>query len=721
MNRVLKALLLAVAGLLLLVILAVGAALLFFDPNDFRDDISTAVREETGRELTIEGDLSIRVFPWLAVEVGNTRLGNAEGFGDEPFASFDSARLSIEILPLLLRREFVVGNAALDGLVVNLATNADGTNNWDDLAAGGEAPAEPAPGAEGDAAPTALDIAGIDVSGAVVRYRDAAAGSDYRIEGLTLSTGAISPGSPFGVDGRFDYSLEPDGISGSLELAATVELGSRFEAVVFEDLDVSGRVAGLTGEPATFALQAPRLAADLETGRLEPASLSATALGVEVSADVAALGWADAVTAETRLSVAPFSPRGVLGQLQIELPPTADPQALTSLALSAAAELDADSLSLGELEMRLDATTLTGEIVVPLGADAPLRFDLAADTIDLDRYMAPAGDETEEATADETADFEIPVDLVRSVNARGTARLEKASFAGMSFTGLEVGLTAGDGRVRLNPLSAQLFDGSYSGDIRIDAAGNVPALSMNERISDVSLTPLAQAMFEVDDVTGTIDGSFVLETDGQTLSAMQRNLDGNISFELADGAWEGVDIWHQLRTARALYRREVPPERSGPSRTEFSSVLATGTVTDGVFSNEDLMVEMPFLQLSGSGTVDLVEGAVDYALRARVLERPEFLSDASETELDEFTEALIPVRVRGSFADLSVRPDIEAMFRDEVEDALKEKGQELRQRLLDRLIPGQGEQPAEGEQATEEEQDVEDQLKDRLRKLLDQQ
>jgi len=442
MNRVLKALLLVVAGLILLVVLAIGAALIFFDPNDFRDDIAAAVREETGRELTIEGDLSIRVFPWLAVAVGNTRLGNAEGFGEEPFASFDSARLSLEILPLLLRREFVIGNAALDGLVVNLATNAQGANNWDDLVAQGETPDTPAPEAEEDAHPTALDIAGIDVSGAVVRYRDAAAGSDYRIEGLTLSTGAISLGSPFDVDGRFDYLLEPDGIGGSLELAASVELGSRFEAVVLEDLDVSGRVAGLTTEPATFALSAPRLAADLGASRLEPASLSATALGVELSADVAALGWADAVTGDMRLSVAPFSPRGVLGQLEVELPPTADPQALTSLALSADAELDADSVSLGELDMRLDATTLTGEIVVPLGTDAPLRFDLAADTIDLDRYMAPAGDEAEEAAAEETADFEIPVDLIRAVNARGTARLEKATFAGMSFTGLEVGLTA---------------------------------------------------------------------------------------------------------------------------------------------------------------------------------------------------------------------------------------------------------------------------------------
>ncbi len=722
MSRLLKTLALALAGIVLLIVLSAVALKLFFDPNDFRDDIAARVEAATGRELVIEGDLSVSLFPWLAVEVGRTRLGNAAGFGDEPFAEFESARLSVRLLPLLLRREIAVGTAALDSLQLNLVTNAEGTNNWDDLAQGETAPADE-PADEAGEAPGALDVAGVEVSNASVRLRDLGAGSDYRVDALSLTTGRIALGEPFEVDAEFDFALQPEDLSGELAFAARVTIDDAFETIGLGDLALDGEVAGIASRPAAVRLAAPRLTVDLAGSRLEPAELELAALGVEVDADVAAFSWADAPTGEARIEVAEFSPRDIAGLLDIELPPTADPQALTRVGLAAVAELDTQSLSLEDLRLVLDDTTMQGEIVLPLGTDAPLRFQLSADTLDLDRYMAPASAAPAAEEAGAGDDFEIPVELIRSVNARGTLELAQATLSGMQFTNVELGLTGGGGTLRLNPLSAELFDGSYSGDIRIDAAGATPALSANERVSGVSLQPLAQAMFERDNITGTIDGSFVLTTRGETLATMRRQLNGNMTFELADGAWQGVDLWYQLRAARALYRREPPPEARTPARTEFSSVLATGTVTDGVFRNEDLVAEMPFLRLTGSGTVDLAAGGIDFALRARVLERPEFLRGASDEELAEFTEALIPVRISGQLTDPKVRPDIEAMFKDEVDNALKKKGDELKQRLLDRLVPSapadEGEEAADGEQDGDA-GDPEDQIKDQLKKLFEQ-
>ena len=123
MVRLLKILLILVAALVGVGVLASVALFLFFDPNDFRDDISAGVKNATGRDLVIEGDIELSVFPWIAVEIGSTRLGNAEGFGDTPFLSFENARLSVRLLPLLLRQEVAVGTASLDSLAVNLQEN----------------------------------------------------------------------------------------------------------------------------------------------------------------------------------------------------------------------------------------------------------------------------------------------------------------------------------------------------------------------------------------------------------------------------------------------------------------------------------------------------------------------------------------------------------------------------------------------------------------------
>ena len=90
-----------IGGLVALVALGLVAIWLFFDPNDYKDRITAAVRESTGRTLSLPGKLKLSVFPWVAVETGEASLGNPEGFGDEPFLTLKRASLSVKLMPLL--------------------------------------------------------------------------------------------------------------------------------------------------------------------------------------------------------------------------------------------------------------------------------------------------------------------------------------------------------------------------------------------------------------------------------------------------------------------------------------------------------------------------------------------------------------------------------------------------------------------------------------------
>src|SRR6056300_232807 len=148
MSRFTKIILWLIAAFAAIFAVAAIAFFLFFDPNDFREDIAKAVEESTGRELTIDGDVSLHLFPWLAVEIGHTTLGNAPGFGDQPFAEFDRAELSVRLFPLLLRQEVTVGTAELDALRLNFEVNKNGQDNWSDLVTGEESP-ETAEGTSG--------------------------------------------------------------------------------------------------------------------------------------------------------------------------------------------------------------------------------------------------------------------------------------------------------------------------------------------------------------------------------------------------------------------------------------------------------------------------------------------------------------------------------------------------------------------------------------------
>ena len=719
MGRLVRILLFGIVGAIGLAVVAAVAMYLFFDPNDFRDEISAKVKAATGRDLVIEGDLSLSVFPWIAVNIGRTQMGNAEGFGDEPFLSFEEAKLSVRLAPLLFQQTVTIGTATLDAFSLNLEVAANGRTNWDDLAEAGEAAPveEPAATDTGDA--QTLDIAEIRLSNASISFRDAQAGTANTISGLSLATSGIAAEEPFDIDTEFDFSVDPAGISGHLEFSSTMTFSDGNEQIAMRDFKIEGEIDGIATETTEYRFVAPAIDVDIPADRVTMGKMELSLLGLNMSADVEPYSYST-LQPKMTLAVEPFSPKELMQTVGVDAPPTADPDALTRVSFSAKAEVGAKAIVLTAMTLELDDTKMTGTLSVPLTEQGTYQFDLAADSINVDRYMAPAVTDGSTSAASED-DIEIPADLVRTLKAKGSMKLDRAFLSGMTFENMELGINSADGQLRMYPISAELFDGTYKGDVLINAAGDVPSISVNENVEGVQLEPLAKAMFDQENITGTIAGSFKLSGSGEMLSEIRRDLDGTMAFSLADGAWEGTDVWYELRSAYALLKGRPAPEPTLPARTEFSNVRVTGPVKDGVFSNDDLLAELPFLQITGNGIVDLAAGQIDYSMQARVLEQPEFVDAASEAELNDFTEAVIPLKVTGPLADPSIQPDIEAMLRAEAKRALEKEADKLKNKLLGDLLGGgsqASEDQAAGEQAEEEEK-PEDDLENVLKKLFD--
>ena len=284
MGRLVKILLLVIAGFVSLVVIAAVALFLFFDPNDFRADISTQVKNATGRDLVIDGDLSLSVFPWIAVNIGRTQLGNAEGFGDKPFLSFEEARLSVRLAPLLFQQTVTIGTATLDSFSLNLEVAADGSNNWDDLAEAGEtAPAEESADT-GDTG--ALAVAEIRLSNASNSFRDVQAGTANTISGLSLITSSIAAAEPFDVDAEFDFSAEPAGVSGHLEFSSTITFSESNEQLSIRDLNIEGHLDGIAAETSEYRFSAPAIDVDMLADRITMDKMALSLLGIDMTADV---------------------------------------------------------------------------------------------------------------------------------------------------------------------------------------------------------------------------------------------------------------------------------------------------------------------------------------------------------------------------------------------------------------------------------------------------
>lgn len=105
--------------LVILIVVAAIAIPFIIEPNEYKQQISDKVKQISGRTLTIDGDIGLSVFPWVALELGSVSLSNAEGFEAEHFAKVNAAEVRIKLIPLLSKQlsRFVVYYAGI-GLIV---------------------------------------------------------------------------------------------------------------------------------------------------------------------------------------------------------------------------------------------------------------------------------------------------------------------------------------------------------------------------------------------------------------------------------------------------------------------------------------------------------------------------------------------------------------------------------------------------------------------------
>jgi AsmA protein len=308
MGRITKIILGLVAALAALFAIAAIAVIVFFDPNDFRENIAEAVKESTGRELTIDGEVSLQLFPWIAVEIGHTALGQATGFGDEPFAEFDRAELSVRLMPLLLRRGVTVGIAELDALRLRFEVNSDGLQNWSDLIAAEESTES----AEGGPGASSIDISGIDIRDASIRYVDKQTGDSYFLTDVNFGLGRVSAnGDAVPTKGSLRFDVQPMAYSGEISVDTAVAFDQSASIVSFGDTKLEGLIEGLVNSPTSLNFETAGIEVQIDNQIVAMQPLEISFLGVDIAAQLQPFSYADSIEPAGKIQVAAFSPRSL--------------------------------------------------------------------------------------------------------------------------------------------------------------------------------------------------------------------------------------------------------------------------------------------------------------------------------------------------------------------------------------------------------------------------
>ena len=183
-------------GFLFILIIAATGFSLWFNPNDYKNDITQLFHEKTGRTLSIPGDISLSFFPWIGLELGQIEVSNAAGFKDKAIAQMTRLQVRTKLWPLL-KQQLEADTLVIEGLSVNLEKNKNGLTNWDDFLTTQKKPAKKPSTATGTASANntlaALAINGIELKNAQFNWHDQQQKQKLTLNNIDLSIGKLMP------------------------------------------------------------------------------------------------------------------------------------------------------------------------------------------------------------------------------------------------------------------------------------------------------------------------------------------------------------------------------------------------------------------------------------------------------------------------------------------------------------------------------------------------
>ncbi len=209
----------------------------------------------------------------------------------------------------------------------------------------------------------------------------------------------------------------------------------------------------------------------------------------------------------------------------------------------------------------------------------------------------------------------------------------------------------------------------------VDDNSTAPGIGLNMALAQVQIAPLAQAVIDNNRLTGTGNLNIAVTARGSSQRELINTLSGSGALSLANGQIEGVNLPALAESAAKIERdiirtldvsdtlnllahgqiNKIGPLAlvenaakslvGGGNASNFATLTATCSITNGVVRNNDLQARLGGVPMTGAGTVDLRTNAVDYRVNVRLAE-----------------SIVVPIQVSGTWDNLSYRPDVPAML-----------------------------------------------------------
>ena len=633
---------------LVVVAAVVAVVLVLMLPGDRIARIAAdQISKATGRTVTMSGETKISFYPVLGISTGAVEVANVDWSDAGPMLQAQSLKIGVEPKALFGGDIRITGLEAVNPRIV-LERAKDGRVNWE------------------------LGVEGVAPSG---QSEGGTPARSARLA-LTLDRALIT-------DAALTYSDHQTG-----------------KTTVFKDMNFDLRWPDYQGAASFDASARPADETVNLTGRLEKVGNFIAGGVSDIVATVTAPGGKVSFTGR-----AGFQPQ-VGGHLIADLSSTAKFLAAFGIAgvdipkgLGQSLKAEADvtltedmRVSLRDMVLGLGGNRMTGAADMFLDGDTPrVNAQLNAGALDLSKLAGAdtngGGGSSGSGGAADAGWSKAAIDASALAMANGELALVADSI---NLGDLKLGKTRtlmrlDRSRAVFELREVRAYDGLLTGEFVVNNRSGL-SVGGNMKAGGINLeTFLADAM-DIRRFAAKADGNLNFLGAGGSVHAIMNSLKGSGAIKTGRGVISGFDLDRLMRSGSVT-----------GGTTVFDTMGATFDIAGGNLTNNDLSMSLPLAKAAGKGRVGLGARDIDYLFTPTLLE-------------GENTRGLaIPVRIRGPWANPSIKPDLEKAidlnFKEEKKE-LKAKAEKKINRAIQKELGVE----------VEEGQSVEDALKDKIEK-----
>jgi uncharacterized protein involved in outer membrane biogenesis len=679
----------SLAAIVLLVVAGAAVFLATFDPDSLKPRIVAAVKQTTGRDLTLAGRIRLGVSLQPTLTVQDVSFANPPGFSRPQMATLQRLDLKLALIPLL-SRQVEIDRLVLVKPDILLETNAQGQPNWQFTRESNTATVQSASANPQENKPTRISIAEVRIENGTLGWRNASSNRSTVLNLASFRATAASPDANVHIDSSASYNGTEFTLSGEcgpltrfqqpedrtpwpVQLAlAGAGAKLAVNGTVTQPQQGRGYSVKLTANVPDLAGLAPLLpgtalpplhdvsfsgqVADRGTPLPEISSLALHVGASDLTPLVAGLKLDKLDLAVARLD----QPIQVSAQGSLNNTPA---QLTGSLGAPSALLQGAILARPVPIEAKLQAAGSTIAVKGTAGLGSAKRpsvqLEVTSDRIDADALTAawtgspavPASPTAAAASAPPPPkpaangriipDTPIPFDMLRRADADIKLSVGELKSGGANYRAVNTHLDLREGRLRLDPMAVDLPEGHLDAAVTADGTQAAPPVTLRLHAPSLAMQPLLVALHEPAYVSGNVEIQADLRGAGTTPHAIAASLNGFLGLTMTNGSVDN----RLLGSTLGAILREVSlldlVGRGGVSQVQCFA--ARFTLTNGVATVRPLALSSSLLTMDGEGSINLGTETLDLHVRpqARVAG----------------TGVVVPLRVSGSLRSPSANPD----------------------------------------------------------------